>query len=120
MTEDRTRLTLVKQVAEAPCVAPGTRTRAPAVVRPYVEAEPRRLRRGFASRAPAALASGQSRSITGATPPIDAGGLQYEHPLIADDLYWDPYDAALARAPYPIFNRTREESPLYYNAKHDF
>ncbi|QFG21296.1 cytochrome P450 [Actinomadura sp. WMMB 499] len=38
----------------------------------------------------------------------------------ADDLYWDPYDAALARDPYPIFNRMREESPLYYNEKHDF
>lgn len=36
------------------------------------------------------------------------------------ELYWDPYDAALARDPFPIFNRMREESPLYYNEKHDF
>lgn len=36
------------------------------------------------------------------------------------ELYWDPYDAALARDPYPIFNRLREEAPLYYNERHDF
>ena len=38
----------------------------------------------------------------------------------AEELYWDPYDPALARDPYPLFNRMREEAPLYYNDKHDF
>ncbi|GAA3221954.1 cytochrome P450 [Actinocorallia longicatena] len=36
------------------------------------------------------------------------------------DLYWDPWDPAFTRDPYPLFNRMREESPLYYNDRHDF
>ncbi|KAA9161596.1 cytochrome P450 [Amycolatopsis acidicola] len=36
------------------------------------------------------------------------------------ELYWDPYDGALAQDPYPVFSRLREEMPLYYNEKHDF
>jgi cytochrome P450 len=35
-------------------------------------------------------------------------------------VYWDPYDAELARDPYPTYRRLREEAPLYYNDKHDF
>jgi cytochrome P450 len=35
-------------------------------------------------------------------------------------VYWDPYAIELTRNPYPIFKRLREESPLYYNEKHDF
>jgi len=34
--------------------------------------------------------------------------------------YWDPYDAALLRDPYPAFARLREEAPLYYNDAYDF
>jgi cytochrome P450 len=33
---------------------------------------------------------------------------------------WDPYDLAFLADPYPIYNRLREENPLYYNEKHDF
>jgi cytochrome P450 len=39
---------------------------------------------------------------------------------MADEIYWDPYDAAIAQDPYPMFTRMREEQPLYYNEKHDF
>lgn len=35
-------------------------------------------------------------------------------------LQWDPYNADLARDPYPTYKRLREESPLYYNEEHDF
>ena len=35
-------------------------------------------------------------------------------------LYWDPYDARFAADPWPLFNRMREEAPLYYNEPHDF
>jgi cytochrome P450 len=34
--------------------------------------------------------------------------------------YWDPYDARFAADPWPLFNRIREEAPLYYNEPHDF
>lgn len=37
-----------------------------------------------------------------------------------DEIYWDPYDAKFARDPYPIYERLREEQPLYYNEKYDF
>jgi cytochrome P450 len=35
-------------------------------------------------------------------------------------LYWDPYDARFAADPWPLFNRIREEAPLYHNERHDF
>jgi cytochrome P450 len=35
-------------------------------------------------------------------------------------LSWDPYDTRFAADPWPVFNRIREEAPLYYNATHDF
>ena len=38
----------------------------------------------------------------------------------SDALYWDPYDARFAADPWPLFNRMREETPLYYNEPHDF
>ncbi|MFI5795039.1 cytochrome P450 [Streptomyces sp. NPDC051677] len=38
----------------------------------------------------------------------------------ADTVHWDPYDPALARDPYPLYARLREEEPLYYNEQHDF
>lgn len=37
-----------------------------------------------------------------------------------DALYWDPYDSRFAADPWPLFNRIREEAPLYYNEPHDF
>ncbi|MGW3289028.1 cytochrome P450, partial [Streptomyces sp. NPDC001002] len=37
-----------------------------------------------------------------------------------DTIYWDPYDPALARDPYPLYARMREEAPLYYNDQHNF
>ncbi|XVQ06985.1 cytochrome P450 [Spirillospora sp. CA-255316] len=36
------------------------------------------------------------------------------------EIYWDPYDGKLAQNPYPIYQRLREELPLYYNDKYDF
>jgi cytochrome P450 len=36
------------------------------------------------------------------------------------EVYYDPYDAAIAADPYPVFRRLREQAPLYYNPKHDF
>ena len=38
----------------------------------------------------------------------------------ASDVYWDPYDVATDRDPYPTFTRLRDEAPLYYNPEHDF
>jgi cytochrome P450 len=36
------------------------------------------------------------------------------------DVYYDPYDVAINDDPYPVYERLREEAPLYYNAQHDF
>ncbi len=36
------------------------------------------------------------------------------------DVYYDPYDFEIDDDPYPAWRRLREETPLYYNAKHDF
>ena len=36
------------------------------------------------------------------------------------DVYFDPYDVDINADPYPTFRRLRDESPLYYNAQHDF
>jgi cytochrome P450 len=36
------------------------------------------------------------------------------------DLYYDPYDFEIDTDPYPIWQRLREEQPLYRNDKHDF
>jgi cytochrome P450 len=33
---------------------------------------------------------------------------------------WDPYDAALNMDPYPLFQRLRDDAPLYYNDQYDF
>jgi len=38
----------------------------------------------------------------------------------ASDVYYDPYDVEINRDPYPVYERMREEAPLYYNAQHDF
>jgi cytochrome P450 len=36
------------------------------------------------------------------------------------DVYYDPYDTGINTDPYPTYARLREESPIYYNEKHDF
>lgn len=38
----------------------------------------------------------------------------------AADTYYDPWDVELNADPYPMFKRLRDQSPLYYNAEHDF
>lgn len=37
-----------------------------------------------------------------------------------EQVYYDPWDAALNADPYPMFKRFRDEMPLYYNETHDF
>ncbi len=37
-----------------------------------------------------------------------------------DPAYYDPYDFEIDTDPYPVWRRLREETPLYYNEKHDF
>ena len=37
-----------------------------------------------------------------------------------DALYRDPDDARFVGDPWPVFNRIRQEAPLYYNQPHDF
>lgn len=36
------------------------------------------------------------------------------------DLYYDPYTAINDLDPYPLYQRMRDEAPLYYNDEHDF
>jgi cytochrome P450 len=36
------------------------------------------------------------------------------------DLYYDTYDVGINADPYPVYRRLREESPVYYNDRHDF
>jgi cytochrome P450 len=36
------------------------------------------------------------------------------------DLYYDPYDFAIDADPYPVWQRLRDERPLYRNERHDF
>jgi cytochrome P450 len=36
------------------------------------------------------------------------------------DVYYDPFDFEIDTDPYPTFRRLRDETPLYYNEKHDF
>jgi cytochrome P450 len=35
-------------------------------------------------------------------------------------LYYDPWDVEIDLDPYPTYRRLRDESPLYYNERHDF
>ena len=39
---------------------------------------------------------------------------------MTDELYYDPYDFEIDADPYPIWQRLRDEAPLYYNEKYDF
>ena len=36
------------------------------------------------------------------------------------DLYYDPYDFEIDSDPYPVWQRLRDEQPLYYNERYDF
>jgi cytochrome P450 len=36
------------------------------------------------------------------------------------DLYYDPYDIAIDKDPYPIYRRLRDEAPLYHNERYGF
>ena len=40
--------------------------------------------------------------------------------MTATDVYYDPYDYAIDADPYPVWQRLRDEAPVYYNEKHDF
>ena len=35
------------------------------------------------------------------------------------DVYYDPYDAAINADPYPTYKRLRDESPVYFNERHE-
>jgi cytochrome P450 len=37
-----------------------------------------------------------------------------------NELYYDPWDVEIDIDPYPTYRRLRDESPLYYNERHDF
>ncbi|MEZ0339335.1 cytochrome P450 [Mycobacterium sp. pV006] len=36
------------------------------------------------------------------------------------ELYYDPWDIEIDRDPYPTYRRLRDESPVYFNDKHNF
>ena len=36
------------------------------------------------------------------------------------EVYFDPYDVDINADPYPIYERLREEAPIYHNEKYDF
>ena len=36
------------------------------------------------------------------------------------ELYYDPWDVEIDLDPYPTFKRLRDESPVYYNGRHEF
>ena len=40
--------------------------------------------------------------------------------MAMDELYWDPYDIEIDLDPYQIWQRMRDEAPLYRNEKYDF
>src|SRR3954451_18700266 len=35
-------------------------------------------------------------------------------------VYYDPYDVNITADPYPVYERLREEAPVYYNERYDF
>jgi cytochrome P450 len=41
-------------------------------------------------------------------------------PQQPDDLNWDPFDEALKADPHPVWQRLRDEAPLYYNSQYNF
>ena len=38
----------------------------------------------------------------------------------ATDVYCDPYDVGINADPYPVYERLREEAPIYHNERYDF
>lgn len=38
----------------------------------------------------------------------------------ATDVYYDPYDVGINADPYPVYERLREEAPIYHNERYDF
>ena len=38
----------------------------------------------------------------------------------ATDVYYDPYDVGINADPYPVYQRLREEAPIYHNERYDF
>lgn len=36
------------------------------------------------------------------------------------DVYFDPYDVEINADPYPVYERLREEAPVYHNERYDF
>lgn len=36
------------------------------------------------------------------------------------DVYYDPYDAGIDADPYPVWKRMRDQTPLYFNERHEF
>lgn len=40
--------------------------------------------------------------------------------MSSETLYFDPYDPEIAKDPYPVFQRLRDEAPLYHNDRHEF
>jgi cytochrome P450 len=38
----------------------------------------------------------------------------------ATDVYYDPYDVGINADPYPVYDRLREEAPIYHNERYDF
>lgn len=38
----------------------------------------------------------------------------------SDTVYFDPYDVEINQDPYPIYERLREEAPVYHNERYDF
>jgi cytochrome P450 len=43
-----------------------------------------------------------------------------EMTTMESDIYYDPYDFEIDSDPYPVWERLRDEQPLYYNARYDF
>jgi cytochrome P450 len=40
--------------------------------------------------------------------------------VTTDAPYFDPYDVDINADPYPVYERLREEAPIYYNERYDF
>jgi cytochrome P450 len=43
-----------------------------------------------------------------------------ENPAATSPVHWDPYNQRYFMNPYPVFQRLREEAPIYYNDEFDF
>ena len=52
--------------------------------------------------------------------PVMADSSRSPLPNQPTDLRWDPFDRTLHADPYAVWQRMRDEAPVYYNAEHDF